>query len=571
MIEEGLPLKESVKPKRKFNVLVDNPILEDYSLRYAPRSFRKWGAYATATAALGGIAYLADYAIGANIALTQGGFYNALWAILLAAIVIFLTGIPIAYYSARYNIDMDLLTRGAGFGYLGSTITSLIYASFTFIFFALEGSVMAQAINLFTGLSLPLSYLVCALFIIPLVIFGMTLLAQLQVWTQPIWLLLYFMPFVFILIKDPGAFATFTNFGGKDSPHIAGINILSIGLGAGVALSLIAQIGEQADYLRFMPDKTPENSKSWWWAVMSAGPGWVVLGALKQLAGAFLAGYLFVTAIDGLVKQHGLKVGTDLANSQAAQPIQQVVHGLGVLIPSPFIVLIIATFFVVLSQIKINVTNAYSGSLSWSNFFSRIFHWHPGRVVWVFFNVGIALLMMELNMFSVLGYILGFYSNVAIAWVGAVVADLVINKPILKVSPSYIEFKRAHLYSINPVGFGAMLVGSVISVIAFFGLLGPLAQAYSPFLALVIAFVLSPVFAILTKGKYYIARENTYAHASTAGKELPVLNCVTCAEGYEEPDMTYCPYHKGTICSLCCTLETKCHDMCKKPGAEVTA
>jgi purine-cytosine permease-like protein len=230
---------------------------------------------------------------------------------------------------------------------------------------------------------------------------------------------------------------------------------------------------------------------------------------------------------------------------------------------------IIATFFVVLSQIKINVTNAYSGSLSWSNFFSRIFHWHPGRVVWVFFNVGIALLMMELNMFSVLGYILGFYSNVAIAWIGAVVADLVINKPILKLSPSYIEFKRAHLYSINPVGFGAMLVGSVVSVVAFFGLLGPVAYAFSPFLALVIAFVLSPIFAILTKGKYYIARENPYTHAAT-GKELPVLNCVTCTDNYETPDMTYCPYHKGTICSLCCTLEKECHDMCKKPGATLS-
>jgi len=561
MIEEGLPLERAVKPKRKFGTLVNNPILEDYSLRYAPRSFRKWGTYATATAALGGIAYLADYAIGADIALNHGGFYNALWGILLAAIVIFLTGIPISYYSARYNIDMDLLTRGAGFGYLGSTITSLIYASFTFIFFALEGSIMAQAINLFTGLPLPLSYLLCALLIIPLVIFGMTLLAKLQVWTQPIWLILYVLPFAAILIKDPNAFAVFTTFGGKDSPHSAGIDFLSIGLGAGIVLSLIAQIGEQVDYLRFMPDKTPENSKKWWLAVMSAGPGWVILGALKQLAGAFLAAYLFVSVIG--------KFGTKVATGQAAQPIQQLVHGFSVLIPSPWIVVIIATFFVVLSQIKINVTNAYSGSLSWSNFFSRIFHWHPGRVVWVFFNVGIALLMMELNMFSVLGYILGFYSNVAIAWIGAVVADLVINKPILKLSPSYIEFKRAHLYSINPVGFGSMLIASIVSVVAFFGLLGPLAQAYSPFLALVIAFVLSPIFAILTKGKYYIARENTYVHAST-GKQLPVLNCTTCTDGYEEPDMTDCPYHKGPICSLCCTLETECHDMCKKPGAALT-
>jgi hypothetical protein len=41
----------------------------------------------------------------------------------------------------------------------------------------------------------------------------------------------------------------------------------------------------------------------------------------------------------------------------------------------------------------------------------------------------------------------------------AVVADLVINKP-LGLSPKGIEFKRAHLYDINPVGVGAMGMAS---------------------------------------------------------------------------------------------------------------
>ncbi|WP_376795519.1 purine-cytosine permease family protein [Thermogemmatispora sp.] len=534
----------SGQPKRRFNLLVNNPVLEDYSLRYAPRSFRRWGTLAVASAALGGIAYLADFAIGADIIIAHG-FSNALAAILLAALVIFLTGIPIAYYSARYNIDMDLLTRGAGFGYLGSTLTSLIYASFTFIFFALEGSIMAQALHLYTGLPLPWAYLVCALLIIPLVVFGMTLLAKLQTWTQPLWLVLYVLPFLAILWKDPGAFVAWTHFGGL-SPTGASLVPLEVGAGAGVALSLIAQIGEQADYLRFMPDKTRENSRRWWLAVLAAGPGWVILGALKQLAGAFLAFYIFAT------------VGAQLAD----QPIQQLLKGFSVLIPQPFVALSLATFFVLLSQVKINVTNAYSGSLSWSNFFSRILHRHPGRVVWLFLNVGIALLLMELNMFAFLNTILGFYSNVAIAWIGAVVADLVINKPLLKLSPPYIEFKRAHLYTINPVGFGSTLVASVLSVLAFFGLFGPVAQAFSPFLALLIAFVLSPLLAVLTRGKYYIARENRSVQVAE-GQALPVLQCTVCADDYEAPDTTFCPYHEGTICSLCCTLEKGCHDLCK--------
>jgi len=174
-------------------------MLEDYSLRYAPHSYRKWTEFQVANTALGGIAYLADFAIGASLAVTFG-FTSAFWAILLAATVIFLTSFPIAYYSAKYSIDMDLITRGAGFGYFGGTVTSLIYASFTFIFFALEGSIMAQGLHVGLGVPLWLGYGVSALMIPPLVVFGMTLLSKMQMWTQPLWLIGMFLPFIVIAV-----------------------------------------------------------------------------------------------------------------------------------------------------------------------------------------------------------------------------------------------------------------------------------------------------------------------------------------------------------------------------------
>jgi purine-cytosine permease-like protein len=527
--------------RRKFNKLVANPVFEDYSLRYAPKSFRTWSQYAVFSAALGGIAYLADQAIGGSLAV-QFGFENAFWGILAAAVIIFLTGIPIAYYCAKYNVDVDLLTRGAGFGYLGSTITSVIYASFTFIFFALEGSIMAQAFNLYFGIPLPIGYALGSLIIIPLVTFGMTLLSKLQVWTQPIWLTLLFAPPIAVLATDPNAVSNWVGFAGSSSSG-AGFNPLLFGSAAGIALSLIAQIGEQADYLRFMPDKTAKNSFGWWLAVLGAGPGWVILGAAKQLMGSFFASLAFTH-------------GTPLA--KANEPIQMYHTGFTYILGSGFAAVTVATFFVILSQIKINVTNAYSGSLSWSNFFSRIFHAHPGRVVYIFFNVAISLTMMELNMFSFLGHILGFYSNVAVAWIGAVTADLVINKPLLKLSPSYVEFKRAHLYNFNPVGFGAMAVASVISVAAFFGLFGAYGTAYSAFIALGVSFVLSPVIAIATKGKYYLARPDSLPATTSA-----TLACVSCGYEYEPTDMATCPFHQGSICSLCCSLDSACHDICK--------
>lgn len=533
---------------RRFGSLVRSDVMEDYSLRYAPRAFRRWTEYMVASAALGGIAYLADYAIGGSIAVTHG-FSSAVWAIVAAAVVIFVTGIPIAYYAARYSIDMDLLTRGAGFGYLGSTITSLIYATFTFIFFSLEGSIMAQALQRAVGVPLPIGYLLVALVVIPFVVYGMTLLSKLQAWTQPLWLVLMVAPVAAVLATAPDSLGAWTHFGGR-AANGAAFDVLAFGLGAGVALSLIAQIGEQVDYLRFMPPLTPDNRIRWWSAVIAAGPGWVILGMLKQLIGAFLAFY--VASKVGLVK--------------AVEPIEQNLGGFALFLPSG-IALAAATVFVIVSQVKINVTNAYSGSLSWSNFFSRMLHWHPGRVVWIFFNVGIALILMEAGVFGFLNTVLGFYSNVAIAWIGAVVADLVINKPILKLSPPYIEFKRAHLHTINPVGFGAMVVGSALSVAAYFGAFGPTLAAFSPFLALGVAFVLSPIIAILTKGRYYIARRDELAEQVASGALAPeaTLRCRSCDDAYEVPDMALCPWHRGTVCSLCCTLESNCHDACKQP------
>jgi len=226
---------------------------------------------------------------------------------------------------------------------------------------------------------------------------------------------------------------------------------------------------------------------------------------------------------------------------------------------NPGLALTVSTFFVIISQIKINVTNAYAGSLAWSNFFSRVTHAHPGRVVWLVFNIVIALLIMEMGVFDALQKVLGLYSNVAIAWIAAVVADLVINKP-LKLSPPIVEFKRAHLYDYNPVGFVSMAVGSVISIIAFTGVFGLYAQAYSWLIALVISFVLSPVIAKITKGKYYIARQNEHFEKSDQ-----LCTCGVCEQQYAQADFAHCPYHDASICSLCCTLDSSCKDQCKPP------
>ncbi|MFF8679162.1 purine-cytosine permease family protein [Streptomyces sp. NPDC015237] len=530
------------EPGRKTGPGTDQAVretLEDYTLRFAPRSYRRWSPMVVATTALGGIAYMADFSIGAGIGLTHGTG-NALLAIAVAAVVIFVTGFPLAYYGARYNIDLDLITRGSGFGYYGSVLTSVIFASFTFIFFALEGSIMAQGLEYGLGMPLWLGYLVSTVMVIPLVIYGMKALSRLQVWTTPVWLLLMVAPLVYLIATDPGTVDRFLAHAGTDGD--GGVNTASVLLGAGVCLSLIAQIGEQIDYLRFMPPRTEANKRGWWTAVVMAGPGWVVLGALKQAIGVFLAVYVLA----------------EVGPATATEPIQQFRSALDAMLPS-WTVVPLAVALVVISQIKINVTNAYSGSLAWTNSFTRVTGNYPGRLVFVLVNLGFALALMEADMFSFLNSLLGFYSNCAIAWVVTVATDIGVNKYLLKLSPHAPEFRRGMLYAVNPVGVVSFVAASGLSIAMYFHVLGDAMQPYSPAAAAVIAFVLTPVMAVVTGGRYYLRRtDDGIAEPLLDPEGNPsgvTFECHVCGERYERPDVTACQAHGAVVCSLCLSTD----------------
>jgi len=544
-----------VKVRRDYNSWVAQESLEDYALRYTPQSFRKWSELRVANTALGGAAsFLVLEAVGATL-LVQCGFVNAFWAILATGLIIALAGWPIAVYAARHGLDMDLLTRGAGFGYLGSTITSLLYASFTFIFFALEAAVMAYALDLAFDIPPAWGYLVCAVVVLPLVTHGVTAIGRLQVWTQPLWLAMLVLPYVFVFRAHPHALAGLWAYAGEDGR--GGVfDVLKFGSAMTVGIALMTQMGEQADYLRFMPARTAANRRRWWLGVAVGGPGWVLPGVLKMLGGALLA---------------WIAIGQSVPLDRAVDPNQMYLAAWDTVFSRPGMAVAATALFVVLSQLKINVTNAYAGSLAWSNFFARLTHSHPGRVVWVAFNTAIALMLMELDVFTVLGKVLGLYANLAISWLMAVVADLVVNKP-LGLSPRGIEFRRAYLYDVNPVGVGAMGIASVVSIAAHLGAFGPLAQAFSALIALVTAFVASPLIAWATRGRYYVARRDVPeapirffegGQAADAPPRYRALRCTICEREYEGPDLSHCPAYQGPICSLCCSLDARCGDLCK--------
>ena len=529
--------------RRDYNRWVANQTLEDFALRFTAKSARRWSPLRVAQTAIGAVSFLALEAIGGTVTLSAG-FPTAVVAIGVVSFVIMLTAIPISYHAARAGLDIDLLTRGAGFGYIGSTITSLIYATFTFIFFAVEAAIMATALELCFGIPVWLGYVVSSIVVIPLVAYGVTAISRFQLWTQPLWIVLNLLPFGFILAQDRDAVLRWTHFGGLDRGAGEGFGLLAFGAASGVLFSLVAQVGEQVDFLRFLPAHGPRRVQ-WYAAMLGAGPGWMLPGSMKILAGSFLA---------------CLALQAGISPSDAVDPTHMYRTAFAYVTDSAAMAIALTGVFVVVSQLKINVTNSYAGSIAWSNFFSRLTHSHPGRIVWLVFNVGIALLLMELGIYKTLERTLSLYALVAVSWVGAVVGDLVIAKP-LGLSPKHIEFKRAHLYDVNPVGVGAMLLAIVAGLTAMSGVFGQIVAAFAAYLSLATAVISAPVIAWATAGRYYLARK-----ARRNWSDFATRRCIVCENTFETEDTAHCPAYSGAICSLCCSLDARCHDLCKPHG-----
>lgn len=534
------PRQRIFRERRQYNKWAASQTLEDFALRYTASTARRWSPFRVASAAIGAASFLACEAIGGSITLAYG-FSNAWAAIATAMALMFFVGLPIAYYASRDGLDVDLLTRGAGFGYLGSTITSLIYASFTFLLFAIEASIMSVALELVFKIPLWLAHMISSLVVIPIAIYGMSLISRMQMLTQPIWIALQLAPIAFILLFRREELSDWSRFMGASGAPDGSVDLLRFGLALSTLLSLLPQIGEQADYLRFMPPQRRVGRLAWWSAMLFSGPGWVLIGGVKLMLGSFLV---------YLAMQRGMSA------EQAVNPAHMFLSVFQEMGGTPAAALAMTGILVIVCQLKINVTNAYAGSIAWSNFFSRLTHAHPGRVVWLVFNVLLALLLMQIGIFRMVEGILILFANLAAGWIGALSADLMIAKP-LGLSPRHVEFKRAHLYDINPVGVGAMGLSIVVSTLCLIGAFGPVMHAFAPVMGLTVAFVAAPALALATRSRFYLARQPDDL------PRQPAHVCVICENSFERADMAFCPVYAGPICSLCCTLETRCHDACK--------
>jgi hypothetical protein len=509
---------------------------EDYALRFVPAGYRKWGAISLTGVMIGIATAMFFLAWGGELA-SEYGMKDLFIGMIFGTVFIGGLSFMLARIASATGLDSDLITRGSGFGFMGSAFTSLIYTLNFLMFFAFEGTIMATAVHAqWSFIPNWAIYLVIGLMFIPLTWWGMTVINWIMWITIPIYL--GFLGWTIHLAATSHSHIAFWSFGpAHATTPAAGPALLQV---LAAVLALTSQSTIAADVGRFIP-------------------------AEHRTRGAFIVG--LVSQLITFLGVTMLGAWFTISFGRSTNPGAYLAAQLGAW----------GVVFVIITQIRINMTNVYSGSLAYANFFCRVFHITPGRQYWVILTSALGTALMFGGLFNHLNAVLTFEGVFVMGWVMAVIADIVINKP-LGLSPRNFLYKRAQTARYNPVGLTALIVALAVCLPLAFGVAGPLGKTLAPFLSGAISFVLVPLVALVTRGRWYqpatVARNIDPAlppvGAGAAGdarlsrrSDVAYETCVVCTQRFELAEFVGCPFHEGAICSVCCASEGACREMCK--------
>ncbi|WP_394234182.1 purine-cytosine permease family protein [Niallia oryzisoli] len=434
---------------------------DDYSFDRVPVEKRNMGWFSVTNITFGIATAIFYFQTGSVMAL-QYGAMNAIISAIYAIIIAGVLGTVIAYLSAKSGMNVNLMSR-QGFGYIGASLTSLIYASNFIMYCAFEGMILVSAVHaFFPSIPLWLLIIVFGSIVIPLNWFGIKQLDKLQKWSLPIFFI-FLIAIIMVAANMPSQFDGHFWSYMPEGVQIGGTALLlCIGMQHGI-MGLTALIA--SDYARFLK---PKDIKI----------GSIMIGFIPQI---------FCFGVMGLL---GIWFGVRFAESNPGVYIVTIL-GLG------------GVLFTMLTQLRINVTNIYSASLSLSNFFENVFHFKPDRRFWVVVSGVVSIVLMLGGILDYLGSAMTFQGVLLMAWAAILVTDALVVKKLLKIVPMEYEARQEKLYKWNPAGVAPLLISSVLGTIAGLGYMGTFLQNTATFFAAILASILTIVVAIYTKGRYY--------------------------------------------------------------------
>jgi cytosine permease len=447
--------------------------MESYATDRVPRN-QRWPSLAILLVLTGNVTAMFFFSLGTQFSFLVG-FPGVLVPITYMVVGATVLGALIMHISSREGLNMVLLSRGLGFGAKGSAVASLVYGVNYIFYFLFEGSIVSHALGQYFGIGVdsPTSTVVFALVAAVALAFawrGMHSMNLLQKFGMPIFLILFVLGMGMLAqghtLVGPGQWVA-TDPGDPTAMWQA----LSLANGQIVFQALMA-----TDYGRFTHPK-----------IGYKGTGRIMLAEM-----------LMITVIMIL----GMFVSYSMLHSLSGQgdPIQLATDP-GFLFAS--FMGLTGVVFTVITQIRINVMNLYSGSLAFSNTWDALSSKRVRRNWWM---VGLLVVGIILYPINILQYTATFQSVTGImtnTWIFILMADYFICRKMLGLAPAEgIEYREGIVRNWNPAGLISMGVAILVGAL---GILGLYPVYYASFLAMAVGPILHVALTAATKGRYYLA------------------------------------------------------------------
>lgn len=444
--------------------------IESFATERVPAKLR-WPIPAISLVLLGNATAMFFFSFGAQQTFLVG------WPWLLIPIGYFffgavLIGMLTMRVASGEGLSQNLLSRGLGFGSRGAAITSFIYAVNYIYYFLFEGTIVSHAIAIYFGV--PINSLasvgifaLVGIFTLALVWRGMHAMSFLQSWGFPIFiLLLAWGLYQLVAHHNPVGVSGWDATG--PLTVAAMLNALSFANGQMIFQGLMA-----TDYGRFADQRIRYRGTA---TIM-------LLELLPMFTVIFLGCFIGATIFHELSGPN--------AQAHAQDPGFMFVHLMGP----------IGVLFVLITQIRINVMNLYSGSIALASGFEVAAHFKPGRPWWMFLVWLFGVIFYITNVIQHLGTFLAITGVLTNTWVLIILADYFICRRMLKLGRTEnIEFHESDVRRWNPCGLLSLGIAVLV------GGLG-IVEVYPIYLASFVAMVLGPIlhvaFTKYTGGKYY--------------------------------------------------------------------
>lgn len=445
--------------------------IEDYAIRKIP-SYYRWPIPAIISVLLGNSTAMFFYAFGAQL-----GFLvewpRILWPIAYLFAGAAVVGTLMIRLASKEGLTIDLMTRGMGFGYMGSAVTSFIYGLNYVFYFLFEGTIVTHAISVYFNVhfnTLQGTLIFAALGLVKLLFvwYGMKGLQIFQTWGVLLYALLLgyslFQLFHQYEVAGPGAWGVDA---GRENAMWLAFMLVN---GQVVFQGLMA-----TDYGRFAKEDAGYR-----------GAFVIMLGMLLPMMITILCGPLFAYTL--------LPLLTDGNRALAADS--------GYVFPA--IMGIWGVIFVLITQFRINVMNLYSGSLALSNTFSLAFRFTPGRQFWMVTVYAVGCLVYSFNILQYLDKWMAITGVLTNTWIVIALIDHYVCRKLLRLGPTdFIEYRRPFLYRWNPTGLVSLAAGVGVGIL---GVAGAYPVFYASFAAMLTGAALHPILTAATGGRYYFTR-----------------------------------------------------------------